>query len=98
MEKTIMMKSLLAGAAAVALIATAAIAQGAFPEEQAAQPAPAPVASVDPRIFDPTQTTTYTSRAVTHDGETAPKSKTTTTANPADGATRYTRAVNGTDK
>ncbi len=59
----------------------------------------APMASVDPRVFDPTQTTTYKSRTVTRDGETVEKSETTTTTtSPTEGATTYTGTVTRTNQ
>jgi hypothetical protein len=57
------------------------------------------MASVDPRVFDPTQTTTYKSRTVTRDGETVEKSETTTTTtSPTEGATTYTGTVTRTNQ
>jgi hypothetical protein len=85
--ETIMIKSLFAGATALILIGAAAMAQEAYPQQQdrstttggMTESAPAPVASVDPRVFDPTRTSHYRLERKAVDGQTVEKTETTTT-------------------
>ncbi len=114
-----MKKSLFAGVVALGLTGTIALAQQAYQSSTTTStitPAPAPVYQqrtttetttpampTDPRVFDPTRSSTYRmQKTVTADGQTYEKTESTSTTSvpvpvPTQQTTTYSRTVTRTD-